>query len=91
MASIYLETSFVSALVTDRKDVASLYRREVNCEWWAIQAGQYDLFGAAEVITELSHPDFPLSGAALELNDQVPQSGMHSMSPWRRCTTSITS
>jgi hypothetical protein len=47
MASICLETSFISALVTDRRDVASLYRREVSREWWNTQADRYDLFVGA--------------------------------------------
>ena len=38
MARVYLETSFVSACVTDRKDAGSVYRREKSLEWWALQA-----------------------------------------------------
>src|SRR5207237_1004395 len=38
MARVYLETSFVSACVTDRKDTGSVYRREKSLEWWGLQA-----------------------------------------------------
>jgi predicted nucleic acid-binding protein len=72
MAGVYLETSFVSALVTNRRDVASLYRREVSREWWATQANRHALFVGAEVLAELSHPSFPLSQAALAWIEAVP-------------------
>ena len=58
MARVYLETSFVSACVTNRDDTASVYRRQVSAEWWKGQRGKHDLFVAEEVVAELSHPDF---------------------------------
>lgn len=63
---MYLETSFVSACVTDRTDAASLYRREVSREWWASQSARHDLFLSAEVLAELSAPGYASSRAALE-------------------------
>ncbi len=54
MAKIYLETSFVSAGVTDRTDAASVYRREVSREWWEVQRARHEIFVSAEVIAELS-------------------------------------
>ena len=66
MAAVYLETSFVSACVTDRTDPASLYRREASLEWWQSQRHGHKLFISAEVIKELSHPRFPSSNQALE-------------------------
>ncbi len=65
MARVYLETSFVSACVTDRNDPGSIYRRETSLEWWATQRRKHDLFLSAEVITELSHPRYPHRAAAL--------------------------
>jgi hypothetical protein len=72
MASIYLETSFISALVTDRTDVASAYRREVSREWWDMQAPRHSLFISAEAIMELSHPAFRHSQAAVILVRDIP-------------------
>ena len=67
MKKVYLETSFVSALVTDRTDPASLYRRQESLEWWAKQSLLHSLYISAEVIRELSDPKFPLSSKALEI------------------------
>ena len=44
MARVYLETSFVSACVTSRKDLASRYRRETSLEWWRVQSRRHALF-----------------------------------------------
>lgn len=57
---VYLETSFVSACVTNRTDPASLYRRSESLEWWASERGKYDLLVSGEVLAELDDPDFPL-------------------------------
>ena len=59
MATVYLETSFVSACVTNRSDPASIYRRELSVEWWTAQAKRHELFISAEVLAELSQPGFP--------------------------------
>lgn len=58
MASVYLETSFVSACVTDRTDAASVYRRQTSLEWWNTQSGRHEVFVSAEVTAELSDPAF---------------------------------
>lgn len=44
MARVYLETSFISACVTDRTDTASLCQRQVSREWWDTQRSAHDLF-----------------------------------------------
>ena len=67
MARVYLETSFISACVTRRTDVASLYRKQVSSEWWETQRSRHELFVSAEVTEELSHPKYPQSTQALEL------------------------
>ena len=69
---VYLETSFLSACVTDRTDPASVYRRELSREWWSVQARRYDLFISAEVVAELSHADYPCREAALEFIAALP-------------------
>lgn len=72
MADVYLETSFVSACVTDRTDPASVYRREASLEWWASQSRRHALFVSAEVIAELSRPGFRRSPDALKFVRDVP-------------------
>ena len=72
MAEVYLETSFVSACVTDRTDPASIYRRQVSQDWWNTQAQQHMLLMSAEVVAELSHPEYPRSTEALDWVGEVP-------------------
>lgn len=72
MARVYLETSFVSALVTNRTDIVSLYRREVSREWWAAQSAKHEMLVSAEVLNELSHPDFQCAELALRWIEHVP-------------------
>lgn len=71
MASVYLETSFISACVTDRTDTASLYRRQHSLEWWDAPRFRHDLFISEEVITELSDPAFHRRIEALERIENV--------------------
>jgi len=72
MARVYLETSFISACVTNRTDTASVYRRDVSQDWWSKQSTRHDVFISAEVIAELSRPTYPLSSKALDLIRNVP-------------------
>jgi hypothetical protein len=70
--NVYLETSFVSACVSDRTDAKSVYRREASLEWWAQQRDRHALYISAEVIRELSDPTYPRRVAALEWLGAVP-------------------
>jgi predicted nucleic acid-binding protein len=67
MASVYLETSFVSACVTDLTDAASIYRRQISTEWWETQAARHSLYVSPEVVAELSHHAFPRRREALAM------------------------
>ena len=67
MARVYLETSFVSACVTDREDAASVYRRETSNAWWSTQRHRHEVAISAEVIRELSDPAHRRSRQALDL------------------------
>lgn len=58
MAKVYIETSFISACVTQRTDAGSMYRRKASLEWWEGERHKHHLFLSTEVITELSHPAF---------------------------------
>jgi hypothetical protein len=76
MARVYLETSHVSACVTDRTDPASLYRRQVSREWWDSQRGRHDLFISEEVVVELSPEEFHCRSEALSLIEDVQRLGI---------------
>lgn len=72
MARVYLETTILSAIVTDRLDLASLYRRESSRKWMQEVGPDHELFASVEVIRELSDPGFPLRDAALEYAEKLP-------------------
>jgi predicted nucleic acid-binding protein len=72
MAKVYLETSFISAVVTDRTDPASIYRRDASGEWWRTQRAAHGVFVTQEVLSELSHPAFRRRDEALSFVQQVP-------------------
>ncbi|MFG0283101.1 MAG: hypothetical protein ACF8R7_01645 [Phycisphaerales bacterium JB039] len=67
MARVYLETSFISACVTDREDAASVYRRETSLEWWEKQGPRHELVVSTEVLAELDNPGFRGRDAALAM------------------------
>jgi predicted nucleic acid-binding protein len=67
MAQVYLETSFFGACVSTRHDARSRYWREVSNDWWRSQARKHELFISAEVVAELSVPDYPCREAALDM------------------------
>ncbi len=71
MARVYLETSFVSACVTDRLDGKSLYRRDSSLDWWNLQRHMHDLFVSGEVLSEISNPKFKRSEEARVLIDGI--------------------
>ena len=71
MATVYLETSFVSACVTNRTDTKSLYRLQISREWWQTQASKHALFISAEVVAELSSPTYPMRSEALNWIEDV--------------------
>ena len=72
MARVYLETSFISACVTDREDAASVYRRDVSSRWWSEQRGRHEVSISAEVVAELSRVGFRRGIEALGLIRGVP-------------------
>lgn len=71
MSTIYLETSFVSACVTDRNDASSVYRRDVSMSWWETQRRHHNLVLSDAVIAELSQPGFRRREEALQLVHEV--------------------
>jgi hypothetical protein len=80
MPRVYLETSFVSACVTDRTDTDSLYRLKHSREWWDSQRHLHELYVSPEVIAELSVESYRCREKALawiggvpvlEINDDV--------------------
>jgi hypothetical protein len=66
VARVYLETSFVSACVTARADPGSVHRKRVSLDWWATQRPRHDVLVSAEVIFELSKPEYRQRDDALQ-------------------------
>jgi len=66
MTRVDLDTTVISALVNDREDPGSGYRRRHTHRWWQYRAHDY-LFCSAEVLRELSAPGFRCTAAALEI------------------------
>ena len=73
MATVYLDTSFVSACVTSRTDPQSVARRETSVDWWSTQSIRHSIFVSAEVINEVSDPEYPNRDAAAKWVDPLPQ------------------
>lgn len=71
MAKVYLETSFFSACVWDRKDAKSLVRQDESRRWWVQQRHLHELCLSAEVLRELSEPSFRNKDDALALTAGV--------------------
>jgi predicted nucleic acid-binding protein len=72
MATIYLETSFISACVSTRLDAASRRRRKVSLEWWQTTKLGHQEFISDAVLTELGHPLYPHSERALAFVEGTP-------------------
>lgn len=72
MPRVYLETSFVSACVTTRTSLRSLYEREASLQWWRLESRRYDVFVSDEVLNELSRPAYPRREEALHFIRGVP-------------------
>ncbi|HEV2294263.1 MAG TPA: hypothetical protein VGR35_10425 [Tepidisphaeraceae bacterium] len=72
MARVYLETSFISACVSTRTDVSSLYRKQESLSWWADRSREHALFISSEVARELSHPAYPRREQAMKMIEEVP-------------------
>lgn len=73
MATVYLETSFVSACVTDRTDVESLGRKRASLRWWKHESGRHELFLSAEVLAELDRPEHRLRSESAKFIAGIPQ------------------
>ena len=69
MISVYVETSFFSACVTDRSDPQSTVWRNTSRRWWLAHRRRFNLCISAEVIAELSAPGFIHGPEALEMLD----------------------
>lgn len=72
MARVYLETSFVSACVSTRTDVASAYQREASLAWWQSERGRHEVLVSDAVINELSDRRFAGREAALAFVEGIP-------------------
>lgn len=71
MARVYLETSFISACVTDRTDAASVYRNDMSQEWWDTSRDRHEVFVSAATVAELNHSAHENGQAAVELIQEL--------------------
>lgn len=67
MAKVYLETSFFSACVGERRDARSLASQLESRRWWVQQRHLHELVISPEVIRELSNETFQNRDDALAL------------------------
>ena len=63
---MYLETSFISACVTNRTTIRALYEHEASLQWLADQSHRHELFCSDATLAELSSRKYPLRKQALE-------------------------
>jgi predicted nucleic acid-binding protein len=69
--TVYVETTVFSALVSEREDSASIYRRDMTCQWWALQAHHYELRTSEAVLSELQAGSYPRQREAIELAESL--------------------
>ncbi len=72
MARVYLETSFVSACVSTRTDVASAYQRAASLAWWQSERGRHEVLISDAVVNELSDRRYLQGKAALDFVEGLP-------------------
>ena len=70
--TVYIETTIPSAYASQRKDAASIYRRDTTHEWWMQQRGLYELRSSQAVLTELRAGRYPGQAEAIDLVDPLP-------------------
>jgi predicted nucleic acid-binding protein len=68
---VYVETTVFSALVSERQDAASVYRRDVTRQWWANQSQLYELRASEAVLSELRAGSYPRQSEAVELAESL--------------------
>lgn len=75
VSSVYLETSFFSECCTIRTGEIARGRRATSLRWWHTDARRFDLHISAEVVRELTSPDFPeqVRAPALEMLVGIPR------------------
>jgi predicted nucleic acid-binding protein len=80
VATVYLETSFFSECATIRTGAIDLGRKQTSLNWWETQSNKFELFISAEVLRELSEPEFPAAvrDAAIKMVSGLPALDMNS-------------
>lgn len=72
MARVYLETSFVSACVSPRTDVASAYQRDASLAWWESERARHEVLISDAVVNELSDRRYSQRESAFAFVEGVP-------------------
>ena len=70
-STVYVETTVFSAFVSERTDAASVYRRDTTRQWWALQAGRYELYSSEAVLDELRAGIYPRQDEAVEMAESL--------------------
>jgi hypothetical protein len=69
--TVYVETTVFSALVSEREDVASVYRCDLTRQWWTMQSQLYELRTTEAVLNELRAGNYPRQQEAVELAESL--------------------
>ncbi|MBU4270661.1 MAG: type II toxin-antitoxin system VapC family toxin [Planctomycetes bacterium] len=69
--TVYLETTIFSSYVSQREDVASLYRSDITRQWWAMQSQAFELRTSEAVLSELRAGSYPGQQEAVELAESL--------------------
>ena len=70
-ATVYLETSILSALVDERSHPVSQAQRLITLDWWQAQRPFFDVVSSVAVHEELSQAVFPKQAEALKHLDEL--------------------
>ncbi len=73
MARVYLETSFVSACVTERSDLGNQFRQEESLKWWQREMSKHEVVTSEEVVRELGNPGHRTRVQALAMIEPIPR------------------
>ena len=72
-ASVYIETTIPSAIVTTRNDPGSIYRHQTTRQWWGEQSHLYDLWASDAVLLELQRGQWPGQAEAIVIIQALPR------------------
>jgi predicted nucleic acid-binding protein len=69
---VYIETTIPSFYYEDRRDAASVARRNWSRQWWALAKDRFELLTSVAVLEELGNGHYPKQQKCIRLLDEVP-------------------